>query len=540
MIEILEKENIENYEMEYPYHLLKDGKIIENVGAREIEVWNDNLGDMEKSFEVEAFDDSSKLIGEFKIEEFSESSKLCLYGWCYFEDFQVNAFIFLNHGFEKFFIDFQLIPNFSFWKRNYSFVEYRELFLNILLEKFAEWEILVSLNDDGYKEFTDIKLTFSHKFENKIINQELSRYEKALEKIHTETIETLNQANYKNSIKTLFNFPNELKIPCEQYLLYFAQFLQDRGINTTSNLTEEAGKVLFSVTPTDDIEALDKIREALAVYLNLPSSPIRYDESFAAMRLQQQIENLQHSQRMKVRELQFNEKLLIAQSDTIREKNLTISHQQSIIERQNEIIEKISSKSIMTDSVENKEELEEVYEGLKIGKSKFLMEQLGLHINPVTFLRNLGKSLLGKNENKSILGLDDIQEEMQNAKTTNANELKSEILNDGESKRLISSETINQEVLTIQQEALKSQIEAEKNSGLSLFERVDRYKRQIILTEIGSHKSGVSVGHLMSNLKLGKSFTYKLLDELKKEGVIKVVSSKNPKIKKYALSNVEN
>ena len=86
------------------------------------------------------------------------------------------------------------------------------------------------------------------------------------------------------------------------------------------------------------------------------------------MRLQQQIENLQHSQRMAVRELQFNEKLLIAQSDTIHEKNITISQQQSVIENQNKIIEKISSKSIMMDSVENKEELEKFCEGFESWK----------------------------------------------------------------------------------------------------------------------------------------------------------------------------
>src|SRR5215213_4701390 len=51
-----------------------------------------------------------------------------------------------------------------------------------------------------------------------------------------------------------FNFPEAVKIPCEQYLLYFATFLKDLGINAASNLQEEAGKVLFSVTPTEDIE----------------------------------------------------------------------------------------------------------------------------------------------------------------------------------------------------------------------------------------------------------------------------------------------
>jgi hypothetical protein len=217
--------------------------------------------------------------------------------------------------------------------------------------------------------------------------------------------------NKKTILTKYFDFPKELKISCKQYLLYFAQFLKDLGINADSNLKEEAGKVLFSVIPTDDIEALDKIREALAVYLNLPSSPIVYDDSFAAMRLQQQIENLQHSQRTAVRELQFNEKLLTAQSQIINEKNVTISHQQSVIEQQNKIIEKISSKSIMIDSVENKEELVEICEGLKIGKSKFLMEQLGVHLNPATFAKEIGKKILRKQDETSILDLNQEKEE---------------------------------------------------------------------------------------------------------------------------------
>ncbi len=209
------------------------------------------------------------------------------------------------------------------------------------------------------------------------------------------------------SIFTIFNFHENLKSSCEQYLLYFAQFLQDIGINATSNLKEEAGKVLFSVTPIDDKVALEKIREALAVYLNLPASPIVYDDSFAAMRLQQQVENLQHSQRMAVRELQFNEKLLIAQSDTIHGKNITISQQQSVIEQQQKIIEKISSKSIMMDSVENKEELEKIYDGLEVSYSKWLFELTGIKANFVKLISSAVKNTLGKDEKKSELGLDE-------------------------------------------------------------------------------------------------------------------------------------
>ncbi len=218
----------------------------------------------------------------------------------------------------------------------------------------------------------------------------------------------LNDEKGKNSLGINFDFPIELKVFCKQYLEYFAQFLQDLGINATSNLKEEAGKVLFSVTPTDDVEALDKIREALAVYLNLPASPIVYDESFAAMRLHQQIDNLQHSQKMAVREIRSAERELRLAQTVIEHQDKIIVQKDSIIEQQNKVIEKIKSKSIMMDSLENKEELEELYDGLKIGESKFLWEYLGIKLNLVKVIKTAVKNTFGKvDESKSVLGLDE-------------------------------------------------------------------------------------------------------------------------------------
>jgi hypothetical protein len=219
-------------------------------------------------------------------------------------------------------------------------------------------------------------------------------------KFHVEAIERL-KYNSKYSISSSFNFPEALKIPCEQYLLYFAQFLQDLGINATSNLTEEAGKVLFSVTPTDDKEALDKIREALAVYLNLPSSPIVYDESFAAMRLKAEIERLQSSQRITEMEFRVTQKALESQDKIILQQSV-------LLEQQAKVIEKITSKSIMIDSLENKDEFEKIYEGIEITHSKWFFELTGIKANPITAMKTVGKKLLGKeDEGKSILGLDD-------------------------------------------------------------------------------------------------------------------------------------
>lgn len=299
-------------------------------------------------------------------------------------------------------ITFYFSPNLTFWNEKYSFAEYFKEFENICKNKFEiDYEIRLEDSPALRLEFYFKKFLFP-------IEEILRKLEKEIKSVHDAAIGILQDKYQLNLVFTEFNFPEEIKVSCKQYLLYFAQFLQDLGVNATSDIEEEAGRVLFTVTPTDDVEALDKIREALAVYLNLPSSPIVYGDSFAAMRLQQQIENLQHSQRMAARELQANENLLIAQSDMIREKNITISQQQSVIEQQSKIIEKITSKSIMMDSLENKEELEEFCDGLKIGESKFLKEQLGIHLNPAKVLKTVGKKLLGKeNVKTSILDSDE-------------------------------------------------------------------------------------------------------------------------------------
>lgn len=77
----------------------------------------------------------------------------------------------------------------------------------------------------------------------------------------------------KNTLVTLFDFPPSISTACEQYLLYFVQFLRDLGIEAGASIKHEARQVLFSVTPSDGAEALDRIREALNDYLSLPDSP---------------------------------------------------------------------------------------------------------------------------------------------------------------------------------------------------------------------------------------------------------------------------
>lgn len=76
----------------------------------------------------------------------------------------------------------------------------------------------------------------------------------------------------RNSILTYFNFPQEIRPACKQYLIYFSQFMYDLGIDTDTEISDEASKVLFKITPKDKDQALDTIRTALELYLKLPNN----------------------------------------------------------------------------------------------------------------------------------------------------------------------------------------------------------------------------------------------------------------------------
>lgn len=343
--------------------------------------------------------DSNKIISKNSVNEFRQAyiTSLSLKNWAEIGIFSVNVSLeFSLNEEESSFVVFELLADLLLWNRQYTFIDYLQEFEDLL--NFGEIGKIVS------KEVGEIiKVEIETSLQNETVLEEIeNNLEKVIE-IHYKTLDKLDSLYYSNSILASFNFPEDLKVPCEQYLLYFAQFLQDLGINATSNLKEEAGKVLFSVTPTDDVEALDKIREALAVYLNLPSSPIIYDDSFAAMRLKQQVDNLQHAQRMTEMEVRSSQYALRLANQTIEHQDKIIQQKDTTIEQQNKIIERITDKAIMINSAENKEELEEIFDGVKVGKSKFLAEQLGLHLNPATAIKSVGKKIVGKVE---IISLD--------------------------------------------------------------------------------------------------------------------------------------
>lgn len=123
------------------------------------------------------------------------------------------------------------------------------------------------------------------------------------------------------SLSWSFNFPPSIKAACEQYLVYFAQFLRDLGIEAETHLTERAKTVLFSVTPADKTEALDAIVEALAAYLRLPSAPGYYHDKqltdVAVIQLLANIHHLQGQVALGQAQIRLNEATIAAQQSHI-------------------------------------------------------------------------------------------------------------------------------------------------------------------------------------------------------------------------------
>jgi len=82
------------------------------------------------------------------------------------------------------------------------------------------------------------------------------------------------QPGSNESLRIEFDFPKEVRTSCKQYLVYFSEFLRDLGVNVQSEIADSAGRTLLAVSPLDSRDALNRIAEALHLYLRLPGNPV--------------------------------------------------------------------------------------------------------------------------------------------------------------------------------------------------------------------------------------------------------------------------
>ncbi|HET6230319.1 MAG TPA: hypothetical protein VFE05_09645 [Longimicrobiaceae bacterium] len=184
--------------------------------------------------------------------------------------------------------------------------------------------------DDGYRVISPVHDSRVN------VGDEMERKIKEIEAISIHTDRLLTQASDNSAIRMYFDFPTDVRVACEQYLLYFVEFLRGFGVEARSELREVADQVLFSVSPIDERDALEKIQKALELYLKIPmASTDNVSTDIADYRIQQLIANVQH----------LKGQLALAGS-ILQLKQATIEQQQTTIQQQRQYL----SGSILADS----------------------------------------------------------------------------------------------------------------------------------------------------------------------------------------------
>lgn len=214
-------------------------------------------------------------------------------------------------------ISFDIRFDLQNWKQLWSAVEYSDEFKRVVDAKDTS---LISFEfEDLDSPASGFSVHFHVNSCENIIDDEIEDKSDILEELHKETILSLRRKVNVDSIAVAFDFPEEVRVPCEQYLLYFAQFLKDLGVEADTALTHDAGQVLFTVTPNDKQQALDKIRAALEVYLHLPSSPVSDPQQgeIAILRLNSELQNFQSKLSLARAEIQMKEAAIQLQKVTI-------------------------------------------------------------------------------------------------------------------------------------------------------------------------------------------------------------------------------
>jgi hypothetical protein len=157
------------------------------------------------------------------------------------------------------------------WAKPYSLSDYAQAIQAVFTRSKIQ-DIKIGLEDvDGYTIMVYFECQLASL--NATISNEIDYRLAQIKSVHEEALNDLTVNLDKNSVVTLFRFPPTIKTTCQQYLLYFVQFLEDLGITANSEIKDDAGSILFSVTPTDGSSALGKIKDALEVYLDLPRNP---------------------------------------------------------------------------------------------------------------------------------------------------------------------------------------------------------------------------------------------------------------------------
>ncbi|MBN2782057.1 MAG: hypothetical protein JXQ66_02325, partial [Campylobacterales bacterium] len=139
-----------------------------------------------------------------------------------------------------------------------------------------------------------------------------------------------------NHFQATFNFPKEYQTSLKQYLMYFEEFLNDLCIETNVSIQPQGLDTILTVEPKNKDEALEKIADALKLYISAPvlASDVSLEEKLQMQTaLQKLYANCSHL-----------ESQLILKSATINEQNNQLQMQNKIIEATKPILLEVGIK----------------------------------------------------------------------------------------------------------------------------------------------------------------------------------------------------
>jgi hypothetical protein len=149
------------------------------------------------------------------------------------------------------------------WNKPYTFKELRTELTSRLREADKNSDIV----EIGGRRITrdwyfDIKVR-----PNELIGDVVGHWFKLSKEACSSSMRAMLQRLNADSLVTFFSFSPGTEVACKQYLIYFAQFLADMGVEAETEFEQEDKVTILKVIPKDKNESLQKIKEALDAYL---------------------------------------------------------------------------------------------------------------------------------------------------------------------------------------------------------------------------------------------------------------------------------
>lgn len=179
---------------------------------------------------------------------------------------EVETATFIHFAASSFIIDLNYSFYLNTWDKGFTFKDFLSVFESILPDNYKNENLRAIVDDENV-----LSLLSTFPYTSSPLYHQIERFIEEINSI-IKSAYLLLSANNEDSFISVFKFPESIKTPCQQYLMYFGQFLSDLGIEVETELKEQAHSTLFSVTPRNKNEALDKIKEVLEMYINIPNS----------------------------------------------------------------------------------------------------------------------------------------------------------------------------------------------------------------------------------------------------------------------------